>query len=77
LQGFSWNKTPDAIVSSATHQRSWRTKDMTNYETGYTLEDRARIRTAPAFEGRDIVAIGLATVMMLGPLAAYALGWGG
>jgi hypothetical protein len=50
---------------------------MTNYETGYTLEDRARIRTAPAFEGRDIVAIGLATVMMLGPLAAYALGWGG
>jgi hypothetical protein len=50
---------------------------MTNYETGYTLEDRARIRTAPAFGGRDIVAIGLATVMMLGPLAAYALGWGG
>jgi hypothetical protein len=33
-------------------------------------------RNAAWFEGGDIAAAVLASAMMLGPLAAYAVGWG-
>jgi hypothetical protein len=35
-----------------------------------------RSRNSPLFEGGDIAAAVLASAMMLGPLAAYAVGWG-
>jgi hypothetical protein len=36
----------------------------------------ASISGAPLFEGLDIAAGVLASAMMLGPLVAYAVGWG-
>jgi hypothetical protein len=42
----------------------------------YNVEQRKIDLSAPGFEGRDIMAASLATLMMLAPLAAYAVGWG-
>ena len=41
------------------------------------LNDRIIDRDAPYFEGKDIAAGALASFMMLAPLAATAMGWGG
>jgi hypothetical protein len=46
-----------------------------NYTRPYAGETKMG-RNGPAFEGRDIVAASLAATMMLGPLLAYAVGWG-
>lgn len=32
---------------------------------------------APDFEGQDVAALAMIAIMMLGPLAASAAGWGG
>ena len=61
---------------------------MSHFET--EIEREARIRasqsyasrvmhtnTGPSFEPRDIAAAALAAAMMLGPLTAYAVGFGG
>lgn len=41
------------------------------------FNDRIIDRDAAVFEGKDIAAAALASFMMLAPLAATAMGWGG
>jgi hypothetical protein len=43
----------------------------THFDRGQLIE-----RTASYFEVRDLAAVGFAAVMTLGPLFAYAVGWG-
>ncbi len=38
---------------------------------------QSMVSNSPYFETRDIIAVTLASIMMLGPLLAYAIGLGG